>query len=95
MLYHKIRISPAYENRDRFKRVLKTFQLVISEIIVVSWLIYGNVMYYSKEASGCYDGSPRLRSFMLAVLIIGYLHFLVYLCIIFIVAAVMYVRYRH
>jgi hypothetical protein len=54
------------------------------EIFHVTWLIYGNYLYYAKENT-CNDESGFLSLLMLAFLLIGYMHFLLYgaVCLIF------------
>jgi hypothetical protein len=64
------------------------------ELGVISWLIYGNVLSYSKASDGCTASNPVLSYLMLLVLIIGYLQFLIYATVILFVVGVVFLRYR-
>ena len=81
-------------HRNRMRSHLKTWLWVIGEVLIMSWLLYGNIIFFSAEAKDCSRISPMLNYFMLAVLVIGYFHFLIYLIVILIVAAVLYIRYK-
>lgn len=81
-------------HRQRFRRVLRACVFTASECLLLGWLVYGNVIFFSSESTDCSKTTPMLTYFMLAVLIIGYVHFLVYVCVIFIVLAVLFLRYK-
>jgi len=67
---------------------------VTVEIIHLGWLVYGNVLYYSKEAGQCMNSSFLINFIMFAIIMVGYFHFIVYIGIIVIVVAVCFMRAR-
>ncbi len=94
ILNERLKVHPVYMHRNRMRSHLKTWLWVIGEVLVMSWLLYGNIIFFSAEAKDCSRISPMLNYFMLAVLVIGYFHFLIYVIVILIVAAVLYIRYK-
>ena len=64
---------------------------IVVEMIHMTWLIYGNVLYYAKENT-CGDLNGFLTIMMYALLLIGYMHFLLYGVVFFIVLGFFYRR---
>ena len=73
--------------------MIKAASLIILESFHLAWLIFGNKLYYSA-ANKCGEKSSLLSFLMLAVLIMGYFHFMLYLTIGLVVLSVIYLRYR-
>lgn len=89
-----LRDSPLYQARPLLRKVIRTTLFVGAEALVLTWLIYGNFLYYSSDSKSCADQSALMTYLMLAILIIGYFHFLVYIGVCLVVLAVYSVRMR-
>jgi len=85
--------SLAWQSRYRAKKWLKVILTVSMELIQISWLIYGNILFYSKS-NNCSDRDRSLSFMMLMTLIIGYFSMLVYAIIAIVVVLVMLARLR-
>ena len=65
--------------------------MIALEMFHFSWLIYGNVLYYSSENT-CFSENMLLGYLMLGILIIGYFHLFLFGLIICILSVVVMKR---
>lgn len=73
--------------------MIKTANFICLETLNFAFLIYGNKLYFS-EANTCYQDNLILTYLMLAILIIGYFHMMIYAFIIGFVLVFVYKRHQ-
>jgi hypothetical protein len=66
---------------------------MIVEILLLGWLLYGNILYFSS-GNNCNEEQTFLSYLMLALLIIGYFSMIVHCLIISCVGIIKYRRYK-
>jgi len=59
----------------------------------IIWLIYGNKLYYSS-GNTCYTEVPLLSYLMLAILIMGYFHMMLYAVILGVITFLCVVMFK-
>ena len=90
----KIDDAQCLQERRLVRKYLKILFVVSVELFYISWLIYGNALYYSK-ANNCTANYSLLSFLMLCILIMGYFHFLVYLIILGLVIAMYVIKCKN
>lgn len=68
------------------KKAIVFTPIVLREIGEFAWLIYGNVLYFSKEADTCNEKQGGYMFVMFLFLLVGYCKMVLYIMIIAIVS---------
>ena len=89
MINEHLSNAPEYQHRHQFRLRMKYCLVIGVELFHVSWLIYGNIIYYSKE-NKCGDSTSFLSLFMYAFLLMGYINLLIYALICFVLITHIY-----
>ena len=93
MYMQYINNSPLYQHQVGYRKCLKIGLFCLSETLLLSWLIYGNVLYYSDDAKGC-GGDSILPLIWFIIILLGYLQFFVYFMVVLVFVMVCVFRMR-
>jgi len=82
----RINFSDYWRERPRLKKAIVLTPMIIRELCEFSWLIYGNVLYFSDESESCSKKYGGYMFVMFLFLLIGYCKIILYAVIIAIVS---------
>ena len=77
---------PLVRRQSSYQGAYSLIAFLIVDGVYLAWLIYGNLLFYSKE-NNCetMEGSQNMNRLMLLTLIIGYFQMAVYLMLIILI----------
>ena len=77
---------PLVRSQSSYQGAYSLIAFLIVDGVYLAWLIYGNLLFYSKE-NNCetMEGSQNMNRLMLLTLIIGYFQMAVYLMLIILI----------
>ncbi len=86
---------PLIRTDSRWLNVYTLFSFTLLDGAFLTWLIYGNVLFYSKEDNcNSLDGTKGLYRLTLVLLIVGYFHMLLY-SILLLCLPIVFFQLRH